>query len=44
MAATKPVQTFEAQKADDYGKIAGYLVFAFLVAAILETALASLAG
>ena len=44
MTATKPVQNLEAQKADDYGKIAGYLVFAFLVAAIVETALASLAG
>jgi hypothetical protein len=44
MAAAKPIQNMEAQKADNFGKIAGYFVFAFLVAAILETALASLAG
>jgi hypothetical protein len=42
--ATKPIQNVEAQKADDYGKMAGYFVFAFLIAAIIETALASLAG
>jgi hypothetical protein len=41
MAATRPIQGVEA---DNYSKIAVYFVFAFLVAAIIETALASLAG
>jgi hypothetical protein len=44
MAATNPIQGVEAQKADNYSKIAVYFVFAFLFAAIIETALASLAG
>jgi hypothetical protein len=44
MAESKPVQNLEAKQADDFGKVAGYLVFIFLVAAILETALATLAG
>jgi hypothetical protein len=44
MAATKPVHSLEAEKAADFGKIACYFVFAFLVAAMVETALASLAG